>query len=134
MKLAPSIAAAAALLAALPAFAANTLIDFEGVTSFASVANYSNGGSDGAVHISLRSQQHLPRLGAGGGVPDCLRAGAAATVRRAAYPVRNVRAEGEGFGCAHGRSPARGGKGNKWIRSLCRKRPESTRSRVSRCR
>lgn len=48
MKFAPSIAAAAALLAALPAFAANTLIDFEGVTSFASVADYYNGGSDGA--------------------------------------------------------------------------------------
>lgn len=38
--------AALALLFAAPAFAANTLIDFEGVTSFESVAQYYNGASD----------------------------------------------------------------------------------------
>jgi hypothetical protein len=41
-------AAAAALLAASPAFAANTVLDFEGVGSFASVAEYYNGGTDSA--------------------------------------------------------------------------------------
>jgi len=39
-------AAALALLAASPAFAANTVLDFEGVGSFASVAEYYNGGTD----------------------------------------------------------------------------------------
>ncbi len=48
MKFIPSLTAAAALLAALPAFAGPTLIDFEGVTSFASVADFYNGGTDSA--------------------------------------------------------------------------------------
>ena len=43
-----TLSASAALLAAAPAFAGNTLIDFEGVTSFASVADYYNGGTDSA--------------------------------------------------------------------------------------
>lgn len=42
------LAACSILLAAVPAFAASTLIDFEGTTSFQSVADYYNGGSDGA--------------------------------------------------------------------------------------
>jgi hypothetical protein len=46
MKMIP--AALLALLAASPAFAADTLIDFDSVTSFASVAEYYNGGADGA--------------------------------------------------------------------------------------
>lgn len=41
-------AAAAALFAATPAFAADTLIDFEGVTSFASINTFYNGGTDSA--------------------------------------------------------------------------------------
>lgn len=41
-------AAAASLLFAAPAFAANTVLDFETVTSFASVADYYNGGNDGS--------------------------------------------------------------------------------------
>jgi len=49
MKFIRTLTAAAALLAAVPAFADNsTLIDFEGVTSFASVADYYNGGTDSA--------------------------------------------------------------------------------------
>jgi len=48
MKFVRTLTAAAALLAAAPAFADNTLIDFEGVTSFASVADYYNGGTDSA--------------------------------------------------------------------------------------
>ena len=44
----PGALAAALLLAAAPAFAANTLIDFEGATSFASITDYYNGGSDSA--------------------------------------------------------------------------------------
>jgi len=48
MKLASTLAATAALLAAAPAFAAQTLIDFEGVGSFASIAEYYNGGTDSA--------------------------------------------------------------------------------------
>jgi PEP-CTERM motif len=47
MKFIRTLSAAACLLAAAPAFAANTLIDFEGVTSFASVADFYNGGTDG---------------------------------------------------------------------------------------
>jgi hypothetical protein len=39
---------AAALLAAAPAFAASTVVDFEGVTSFASIQDYYNGGTDSA--------------------------------------------------------------------------------------
>ena len=42
------ISAAVALLFAPAAFAANTLLNFETVTSFASVAEYYNGGSDGS--------------------------------------------------------------------------------------
>jgi hypothetical protein len=41
-------AACVALFAATPAFAANTLIDFENVTSFASVSEFYNGGADSA--------------------------------------------------------------------------------------
>lgn len=41
-------ASALALCVASPAFAANVLIDFEAVTSFASVAEFYNGGSDSA--------------------------------------------------------------------------------------
>jgi len=48
MKFIRTLSAAACLLAAAPAFAANTLIDFEGVTSFASVAAYYGGGTDSA--------------------------------------------------------------------------------------
>jgi hypothetical protein len=49
MKFIRTLTAAAAVLAAAPAFADNgTLIDFEGVTSFASVADYYNGGTDSA--------------------------------------------------------------------------------------
>lgn len=48
MKLASTLAATAVLLAAAPAFAAQTLIDFEGVGSFASIAEYYNGGTDSA--------------------------------------------------------------------------------------
>jgi hypothetical protein len=40
--------AALALFAAAPAFAANTMIDFENVTSFASISEYYNGGTDSA--------------------------------------------------------------------------------------
>lgn len=43
-----NLTAAAALTASLPAFAANITIDFEGVTSFASVANFYSGGTDSA--------------------------------------------------------------------------------------
>lgn len=48
-------AAALALLAVNPAFAADTLLDFEAVTSFASVSEFYNGGADsaGAVGPSL---------------------------------------------------------------------------------
>src|SRR5437879_3739953 len=48
-------AAAAALFAASPAFAAGTLIDFEGATSFASINAYYDGGADsaGAIGPSL---------------------------------------------------------------------------------
>jgi len=48
-------AAAAALFAATPAFAASTLIDFETATSFASINEYYNGGADsaGAIGPSL---------------------------------------------------------------------------------
>lgn len=49
MKVISALAAAAALLAAAPAFAdPTTTVDFEGVTSFASIADYYNGGTDGA--------------------------------------------------------------------------------------
>lgn len=48
MRFIPTLTAAAALIATVPAFAANTLIDFEGVTSFASVSNYYSGGTDSA--------------------------------------------------------------------------------------
>lgn len=48
MKAMKMLAMAAGLAAACPAFAANTLIDFEGVTSFASIADYYNGGTDSA--------------------------------------------------------------------------------------
>lgn len=50
MTLVRALTAAAALCAAVPAFAAapTTLIDFEGVTSFASVGDYYNGGTDSA--------------------------------------------------------------------------------------
>jgi hypothetical protein len=47
-KFVPSLALAAALAAAAPAIAATTLIDFEGATSFASISDYYNGGSDSA--------------------------------------------------------------------------------------
>jgi hypothetical protein len=43
-------AAALALCTSAPAFAADTLIDFETVTSFASIANFYNGGTDSAGH------------------------------------------------------------------------------------
>jgi hypothetical protein len=44
-------AATLALFAATPAFAADTLIDFETVTSFASIGEYYNGGADSAGAI-----------------------------------------------------------------------------------
>lgn len=44
-------AAALALLAATPAFAGNTLLDFERVTSFASISEFYNGGADGAGQV-----------------------------------------------------------------------------------
>ncbi|OYT99989.1 MAG: PEP-CTERM sorting domain-containing protein [Burkholderiales bacterium PBB1] len=47
MKLIPIIAAAVSLCAAAPAFSAVTL-DFEGTTSFSSIDNFYNGGTDGA--------------------------------------------------------------------------------------
>ncbi len=40
--------AALAMFAAAPAFAANTVLDFETVTSFASISEYYNGGTDSA--------------------------------------------------------------------------------------
>ncbi|WP_077033514.1 PEP-CTERM sorting domain-containing protein [Pelomonas sp. KK5] len=43
-----SLALGAALMAAAPAFAANTTIDFEGATSFRSIMDFYNGGSDDA--------------------------------------------------------------------------------------
>jgi hypothetical protein len=43
--------AALAVFAAAPAFAANTLLDFEGMTSFASISEYYNGGADSAGSI-----------------------------------------------------------------------------------
>ncbi len=52
MKLIPIAAAAAlALAAATPAVAVDTTIDFETATSFASVAQYYNGGADSAGNI-----------------------------------------------------------------------------------
>lgn len=47
MKLLNAIASAALCVAA-PAFAATTVVDFESVTSFASIAEYYNGGADSA--------------------------------------------------------------------------------------
>jgi hypothetical protein len=47
MKAIQALAVAAGMLAAAPAFSATT-IDFEGVTSFASIGDYYNGGTDGA--------------------------------------------------------------------------------------
>ncbi|OYU99311.1 MAG: hypothetical protein CFE45_13420 [Burkholderiales bacterium PBB5] len=44
-------AAALALMAVTPAFAGNTLINFETVTSFASIESYYDGGADGAGAI-----------------------------------------------------------------------------------
>lgn len=44
-------AAALALFAVTPAFAAQTLIDFETVSSFASISGYYNGGADSAGQI-----------------------------------------------------------------------------------
>lgn len=48
MKFICTLTAAASLLATLPALAGNTLIDFEGATSFQSVNGFYNGGVDGA--------------------------------------------------------------------------------------
>nr|WP_316639679.1 PEP-CTERM sorting domain-containing protein [uncultured Roseateles sp.] len=49
MKLVYNLAAVtAAVLLSAPAFAAGTVIDFEGATSFASVADFYNGGTDSA--------------------------------------------------------------------------------------
>jgi len=49
MKALSALAAAAAMLAVTPAFAdPATIVDFEGVTSFSSIADYYNGGTDSA--------------------------------------------------------------------------------------
>jgi len=47
MKLIRILAAAASIFAAAPAFSAMVTIDFEGTTSFSSVNNFYNGGTDG---------------------------------------------------------------------------------------
>lgn len=47
MKFIPTLSAAVALLSSVPAFAADTLITFEGTSSFLSVAEFYNGGTDG---------------------------------------------------------------------------------------
>ena len=55
MKLLSAIASAAVLCVAAPAFAATTVVTFETATSFASIAEYYNGGADssGAVGPAL---------------------------------------------------------------------------------
>lgn len=60
----PSYVAALALLAAAPAVSAQTLLNFETVTSFASINQYYNGGADSAGNVG-------PALGVSFG-PDAL--------------------------------------------------------------
>jgi len=77
MKLIPILAAAASIFAASPAFSAAVTIDFEGTTSFSSVNNFYNGGTDGAgasgvnygIAFSLPAQG-LVNDGLGEAAPD----------------------------------------------------------------